>query len=221
MLAARGRFHPARVRYKSLHHRNSNSLHLAATAEFCSSLQTLTSRRYVSNEAAPAHSPRAEDPNYWMGYATSSSRGGMGPPPPPQLLASRVSCMRGGHVIFCEMNLSVHAGGGVLLTGPNGSGKSSLLRMLAGFIKPSAGVLLWEGHSLTDRNVYQLYKVNVHLMSAKEAIKENMTVDENVRFWAHLEGCTSRVDSALRQVGLGALQQRPAAVLSLGQGLEI
>ena len=54
-------------------------------------------------------------------------------------------CLRGGRVVFSELSFALPAGGALLLTGPNGSGKSSLLRLLAGLLRPSGGELLWGG----------------------------------------------------------------------------
>eukprot|EP00897_Mesotaenium_endlicherianum_P001102 jgi/Mesen1/10993/ME000097S10577 len=154
-------------------------------------------------------------PSYWgVEYPPP---GGVGPPPAPRLLASRVACMRGGETIFREMNMSVHTGGAMLLTGPNGSGKSSFLRLVAGFIKPTAGWLMWDGHSLTDPAAYDLYRRGVHLMGGKDAIKGQLSVDHNVRFWAELEGDASRVDPAIQRVGLATYAGDRASVLSLGQ----
>lgn len=113
--------------------------------------------------------------------------------------------------------LSLGEGEAAMMTGPNGSGKTTAIRMFAGFIKPSAGWLLWEGHSLTNSDVYQLFRTNVHMMGAKEAIKSPLSVRENVQFWAELEGSRERVEASLEIVGLSHLSHLPAAVLSLGQ----
>lgn len=74
--------------------------------------------------------------------------------PVPRLVASRVACMRSGQVVIRDVNMTLHEGGAMLLTGPNGSGKSTFLRLLAGFLKPSAGQLLWDGHDLSGPGLY-------------------------------------------------------------------
>jgi ABC-type branched-subunit amino acid transport system ATPase component len=51
---------------------------------------------------------------------------------------------------------------------------------LCGFIKPSAGRLLWDGVDLSQPGLYDLYRPNVHLVAAKDAIKKALTVYENV-----------------------------------------
>ncbi|CAI5491638.1 unnamed protein product [Closterium sp. Naga37s-1] len=65
--------------------------------------------------------------------------------------------------------------------------------------------------------VWAVYRVNVHLMGAKDAIKNSFTVDDNVRTWALLEGTEDRVAWALEAVGLKHLSREPASILSMGQ----
>ncbi|CAI5478816.1 unnamed protein product [Closterium sp. Yama58-4] len=76
---------------------------------------------------------------------------------------------------------------------------------------------MWQGHSLMNPDVYDMYRVNVHLMGAKDAIKNSFTVDDNVRTWALLEGTEDRVAWALEAVGLKHLSREPASILSMGQ----
>ncbi|GKD54105.1 ABC transporter I family member 1 [Tanacetum coccineum] len=76
-------------------------------------------------------------------------------PPLPRLLFNDVSCMRNAQLILRHTNITIHDGGALILTGANGSRKSTFLRMLAGFSKPSAGEILWNGH---DVNLYLLFE---------------------------------------------------------------
>ncbi|KAL2650646.1 hypothetical protein R1flu_018774 [Riccia fluitans] len=138
-------------------------------------------------------------------------------PPVPRLVASRVACMRSGQVVIREVNMTLHGGGAMLLTGPNGSGKSTFLRLLAGFIKPSAGQLLWDGYDLSDPGLYDVYRTQVHLVGSKDAIKPQMSVYENVQFWELLEGLDGGTMPALEYMGIGHYAEREGAVLSLGQ----
>ena len=51
--------------------------------------------------------------------------------------------MRGGRLVLAGVTFTLSPGESMLLRGPNGAGKSSLLRLLAGFLAPSAGALSW------------------------------------------------------------------------------
>ena len=52
-----------------------------------------------------------------------------------------LACVRGGRLVFDGVSFALAPGDALLLRGPNGAGKSSLLRLLAGFLAPSAGAL--------------------------------------------------------------------------------
>lgn len=62
-----------------------------------------------------------------------------------------------------------------------------------------------------------MYRPQVHLIAAKDAIKKAMTVYENVHFWEVLEGGEGRTQWALDRMGLGPFAQEQAVVLSMGQ----
>src|ERR1051325_4630460 len=61
-----------------------------------------------------------------------------------------LTCVRGGRTVFADVDFAVAAGGVLVLRGPNGSGKSSLLRLAAGFARPAAGALLWDGADIAS-----------------------------------------------------------------------
>jgi heme ABC exporter ATP-binding subunit CcmA len=139
-------------------------------------------------------------------------------PPPPRLLLNNVSCMRNAQTVLRDINLSVHDGTALVLTGANGSGKTTLLRVLAGFSRPSAGEVLWNGHDITSPGVFQQYKLQLNWMSLKDAVKEKLTVLENVQWFELLEGKDgARSAPAIKLMGLGRLMNDKARMLSMGQ----
>ncbi|KAL4589885.1 hypothetical protein LXL04_002796 [Taraxacum kok-saghyz] len=138
-------------------------------------------------------------------------------PPIPRLLLNNVSCMRNAQQILRHTNISIHDGGALVLTGANGSGKSTFLRMLAGFSKPSAGEILWNGHDITESGVFHQYKLQLNWLSLKEAIKSNFTVLDNVQWFEVLESKQGKSLPALEFMGLGRLAKEKARMLSMGQ----
>ncbi|OWM72819.1 ABC transporter I family member 1 [Punica granatum] len=138
-------------------------------------------------------------------------------PPLPRLLLDNVSCMRNAQQILRHVNISVHDGGALLLTGTNGSGKTTFLRMMAGFSRPSAGQILWNGHDITDSGVFHQYKLQLNWLSLKDAVKEKFTVLDNVQWFELLEGKQGKSLPALQLMGLGRLAKEKARMLSMGQ----
>lgn len=67
----------------------------------------------------------------------------------PMLEARGLSCAFGSdHVLFRDLDLSVHAGERVAIVAPSGAGKTTLCRILAGYRKPDAGCVLVRGVTL-------------------------------------------------------------------------
>lgn len=131
-----------------------------------------------------------------------------------RLVASGLSCHRGGRQVLDGLGFAVDAGQALVVTGPNGAGKSSLLRLLAGLLRPAEGQIRLEGAD-TGLPVAEQCHFLGHLDPAKGAL----TVLENLRFWAdHLGGEVGCPPSeALRAAGLHTLAELPASYLSAGQ----
>ena len=57
----------------------------------------------------------------------------------PLLKGEQMALVRGGRLLFEGLDIELGAGDALHLTGPNGSGKSSLIRLVAGLLRPDAG----------------------------------------------------------------------------------
>ncbi len=127
--------------------------------------------------------------------------------------AEAVAVFRGERLVFRDLSLTVPAGGALVLGGPNGSGKSTLLRLLAGLVRPAAGQVLWQGEDafadLAGHGRRVVY------LGHQDAVKPGLTVVENVRFAAAVSA--RPVLAALAAMGLEALAELPARMLSAGQ----
>jgi len=130
-----------------------------------------------------------------------------------QLLASDLGCVRGGRQVFRDLSFAVGAGQALVVTGPNGVGKSSLLRLIAGLVRPTQGQI-----ALEDGDSELTIGEQAHYLGHQDALKPSLSVRENLGFWAALlGGDREKSDVALAAVGLGGLAQLPAIYLSAGQ----
>lgn len=132
-----------------------------------------------------------------------------------QLWASGLSCVRGGREVFCGVDLTVSSGELVAVTGRNGAGKTSLLRLLAGLLRPARGEISLEGGDAELTLAEQ-----AHYLGHRDALKPALSVLENLVFWRdYLGGAAGAGDPAasLAAVGLDHAAQLPAAYLSAGQ----
>jgi heme exporter protein A len=129
------------------------------------------------------------------------------------LAAEDLAVFRGERLLLRDLSFTVAAGGALVLAGPNGSGKSTLLRLLAGLVRPAAGQVLWDGaDALTDP---ARHGRRVAYVGHQDAVKPGLTVTENLRFAASVSG--RPIAAALSALGLEALADLPARILSAGQ----
>jgi heme exporter protein A len=127
-----------------------------------------------------------------------------------QLTASNLACIRGGREVFAGLNFSLSSGEAMMVTGRNGAGKSSLLRMIAGLLCVSDGRL-----ALSDADA--VLAEQAHYLGHQDAIKNSLSVGENLQFWADYLGSREAIEPALQAVELMPLAGLPAAYLSAGQ----
>jgi heme exporter protein A len=130
-----------------------------------------------------------------------------------RLAGSDLACVRGGRQVFRSLSFALNAGEALLVTGPNGAGKSSLLRLVAGLIRPVAGRLVFEGGD-PELTIGE----HAHYLGHQDALKPSLSVRENLAFWTNfLGGQAAKGDAALAAVGLDGLARLPANYLSAGQ----
>ncbi|HEY6821326.1 MAG TPA: ABC transporter ATP-binding protein [Burkholderiales bacterium] len=136
-----------------------------------------------------------------------------------RLHVERVSQRFGITTALDEVDLEVRAGELVALLGPSGCGKSTLLRIVAGFLRQSAGRVLFDGvpvdHLPANRRgvgiVFQNYALFPHL-----SVRENVAYGLQAQHWPR-EGIAPRVDEMLDRVHLRELAGRMPRELSGGQ----
>ena len=127
-----------------------------------------------------------------------------------------VVALLGRFPALAEADLEVGESEIVLVQGPNGAGKSTLLRVCAGLLRIESGRAEVLGHDLvTDRAAVRR---SVGLLGHDTALYDDLTVEQNLRFWAR----AARIDddavpAALDRLGV-AERLRDVAVRNLSAG---
>ncbi len=132
-------------------------------------------------------------------------------------------CVRGERIVFAHLDFALLPGEALLLLGPNGSGKSSLLRLLAGLLRPAAGALAWEDGPVAGDP--ERHHARTRYVGHTDAVKPVLTARETLTFWARVcagpddspDTVAARVEGALDRLGLTRLAGVPGRMLSAGQ----
>lgn len=131
---------------------------------------------------------------------------------------TRLTCLRGDRLVFCDLDFAVPAGGALVLVGPNGSGKSSLLRLMAGLLRPFAGTLTWNGAPIAADP--DAHRTRLHYVGHLDAVKPVLSARDNLAFWAALAGVPDprgAALAALERLGVAHVAEVPGRYLSAGQ----
>tara|TARA_B110000240_G_scaffold105123_1_gene118686 strand:- start:2492 stop:3103 length:612 start_codon:yes stop_codon:yes gene_type:complete len=122
------------------------------------------------------------------------------------------SCKRSGYTVIDNISFELSSGQIGLISGSNGSGKTSLLRMVAGLIPLTSGNLLFSPS--IDQN--SEHSDDLFLLGHSLAIKDDISPEEDIKFWSSLLGRGYHED-VLLMVGLSNLKKIPCKYLSQGQ----
>ena len=125
----------------------------------------------------------------------------------------------GGLVAVEGLDLEIHRGEVFGLLGPNGSGKTTTIRMLCGLLEPTAGEGTVVGHDLLTES--DAIRRDIGYMSQKFGLYEDLTVAENLRFYASVYGLRGqtrevRLAELLDQLHLTPRRDQLAGTLSGG-----
>jgi len=133
--------------------------------------------------------------------------------------ADQVTRRFGTFTAVDQVNLDVLEGDIFGFLGPNGSGKTTLMRILCGLLRPSAGHATVLGYDVYNDS--EAVKRSIGYMSQQFSLYKDLSVMENLRFYAKIYGIprrerNARMEEVIDIVGIGDHRQKLAGNLSGG-----
>jgi heme exporter protein A len=130
------------------------------------------------------------------------------------LTVNNLSFFKDDKKIFSDLGFSVGIGSALIITGRNGCGKSSLLKIIAGISKAKQGEILWGGNNI--ENFRDDFNGDSQFLGHKNFLKTELTVAENLKFYAKLSATKEALSSALSFFQLTNLADEKVKTLSAG-----
>ena len=136
----------------------------------------------------------------------------------------------GGLSAVEDVSIGVHRGEIRAVIGPNGAGKTTLVGMICGRLRPSEGMVRFEGRDITTMPAWDrvtagiVYTFQVTSIYGSLSVRENVALAAQRRLmdspsaWLRLDrmALAARVEESLRTLGLDGYPERPAGELPYG-----
>jgi ABC-2 type transport system ATP-binding protein len=138
---------------------------------------------------------------------------------PAMIEALGLSKFYGEFAAIDNVTFQVHQGEVVAFLGPNGAGKSTTMKLLTGYLAPSAGTARIAGHDMSTDRVAGSMRLGY--LPENGPLYPDMTPRSLLRFFADARGLTSaykrqRIDEVVELCSLGSVIGKPIAKLSRG-----
>lgn len=119
----------------------------------------------------------------------------------------------------CNISFSVHQGEVLGFLGPNGAGKSTTMKMISGFLEPTGGTVIVNGHDVQDDPIR--VKATIGYLPEGAPSYGEMTVKSFLNFIAEIRGLTAadkeaRIGHVVKQIHLEPVLNQTIETLSKG-----
>jgi ABC-2 type transport system ATP-binding protein len=137
----------------------------------------------------------------------------------PVIVADHLSRKFGKLWAVRDVSMRVPKGSIYGVLGPNGAGKSTTIRMLCGILDPTSGTGRVVGYDIASES--EKIKQNIGYMTQRFSLYEDMTVEENLKFYASVYGLSGRakdqrIAETIENAGLQDRKKQLAGTLSGG-----
>jgi phospholipid/cholesterol/gamma-HCH transport system ATP-binding protein len=129
------------------------------------------------------------------------------PATPPLVRLEGLSVHFGRQIVLRDLELSVHRGETVAVIGESGCGKTVLLKTIIGLLRPTCGMVWFDGRNLTELGDRELTRQRIRFgfLFQQAALFDSMTVAQNVAF--PLRQHSSRPENEIREIVLARLAE--------------
>ena len=135
------------------------------------------------------------------------------------LVIDGVSKNFGGLTALYEVSFEVKKGEIVGLIGPNGAGKTTLFEIISGFMRPTSGIVLFEGDRIDGLQPHQVLKRGLARSFQEVQVFPSFTAYQNILVSAlhslPMSEASKRTEEILELVGLSSKAKLPAPMLTL------
>jgi heme exporter protein A len=133
----------------------------------------------------------------------------------PIITVESLAFERNHRLLLAPTDFSLETGEALHIQGSNGSGKTTLFRLLMGLLQPTQGEISFRGQSIGQCR--HSYLSELLFIGHRAAIKETLTVEENLRWLSPNPLSPDQVRAALSAVELDNYADIPCRQLSAGQ----
>jgi ABC-2 type transport system ATP-binding protein len=140
-------------------------------------------------------------------------------PAPPMIEAQGLSKYYGSFAAIENVSFKVNKGQVVAFLGPNGAGKSTTMKLLTGYLAPSAGRAFIAGHDMSSDRLAGAARLGY--LPENGPLYPDMSPRDLLNFFAEARGLTgqrkrARIESVVDLCALGAVIGKPIGKLSRG-----
>jgi heme exporter protein A len=125
-----------------------------------------------------------------------------------------ISITRNGNLLFSKLGFSLIEGSLLYIIGKNGSGKTSLLEVLTGLSTSLTGKI--EFNEIDIYKDYTNYTKQIAYLGHQHALDDELTLLDNLKFWANMRDCPELIMPAISYFGLYNMIDMQVNKLSAG-----